>query len=158
MTVIDRARLRHTGMTRLLSAVAAGLVVAALAVPTIAADAAASTPRQQLERNQARWDARHLRDYRFRLRVACSCPAGNRPVTITVRNGRPRGAPRFVRALDTIPKLFSEIRRALDDPKAGNVTARYDTRRGYPRSASIDRIKNAVDDEFGWTLDRFRVL
>jgi len=34
----------------------------------------------------------------------------------------------------------------------------YDTRRGYPTVVSIDRIKNAIDDELSWTLDRFCVL
>jgi hypothetical protein len=38
------------------------------------------------------------------------------------------------------------------------VTARYDRRRGFPRVASIDQIKLAVDDELGFTVDRFRVL
>jgi hypothetical protein len=38
------------------------------------------------------------------------------------------------------------------------LSVRFDARRGFPRSASIDSIKNAVDDEIGWTVDRFRVL
>ena len=95
-----------------------------------------------------------LRDYRFRLRVYCF----GRAVTITVRNGRPHGATGFQKQFDTVPELFGQIRRALDDPKAGHVDVRYDARRGFPRHASIDRIKNAIDDEISWTVDRFRVL
>jgi hypothetical protein len=51
--------------------------------------------------------------------------------------------------------MFAAIGRALDDPKAGTVTVRYNARRGFPAHASIDRIKNAIDDEIGWTADRF---
>jgi hypothetical protein len=79
-------------------------------------------------------------------------------VTVTVRKGRPHGATGFQKQLDTVPKMFGHIERALGDPKAGDVSIRYDARRGFPRSASIDAIKNAVDDEIGWTVDRFRVL
>jgi hypothetical protein len=53
---------------------------------------------------------------------------------------------------------FAQIREALDDPKAGKVAVRYDAHRGFPRRASIDRIKNAIDDEIAWTVDRFRPL
>jgi hypothetical protein len=59
---------------------------------------------------------------------------------------------------DTVPEMFAAIKRALDDPKAGAVKVRYDSRRGFPDTASIDQIKNAIDDEIGWTADRFRRL
>lgn len=123
---------------------------------------AAGGDREQLRadfaHNRAIWTGQHLRDYRFRLRVRCFCPGAGHPVTITVRAGRPRGATGFLKQLDTVPDLLREVGSALDDPRAGDVVVRYDARRGFPRTASIDRIKNAVDDEIGWTIDRFRPL
>jgi hypothetical protein len=77
---------------------------------------------------------------------------------ITVRNGHPHGAAGALRELDTVPEMFAAIRGALHDPSAGDVTVSYDRHLGFPRSASIDRIKNAVDDEIGWTANHFRRL
>jgi hypothetical protein len=104
------------------------------------------------------WGRQHLRDYRFRMRVRCFCPSAGHAVLVTVRDGRPHGVTGFPKRLDTIPEMFRAIRGALDDSRADDVTVRYDVRRGFPRSASIDRIKNAIDDEVGWTADRFRPL
>ena len=142
-------------MVRLLLAL---LVVAFSSASALAADGDRGEQRRELERNRTLWSDQHLRDYRFRLRVRCFCPSGNHAVTVTVRDGRPTGASGFQRRLDTVPEMFAAIRRALDNSNAGAVTVRYDRRRGFPRSASIDRIENAIDDEYGWTADRFRRL
>jgi hypothetical protein len=90
--------------------------------------------------------------------VRCFCPSAGHAVTVTVRDGRPHGATGYAKQLDTVPEMFRAIRTALDDPHAGDVSARYDSKRGFPRRASIDRIKNAIDDEIGWTADRFHTL
>jgi hypothetical protein len=138
---------------RVIVSVGAALVSAGL---VIAVDP--SWSGSELSRNRALWSAQHLGDYRFRLSVRCFCPSAGHPVTVTVRKGRPHGATGFQQQLDTVPEMFGRIERALGDPKAGEVSVRFDARRGFPRSASIDSIKNAVDDEIGWTVDRFRVL
>jgi hypothetical protein len=115
--------------------------------------------RQQLKDARALWASQHVRSYRYRLRLSCFCPQEVRgPVTIVVRNGRPRGTSGFHKQLDTVRELFTKISRALKDEKAGDVSARYDRRRGFPREASIDQIKLAIDDELSFTVDRFRVL
>jgi hypothetical protein len=134
------------------------VALVAIVAPAPVASAVQGDQREQLERNVAVWGDQHLHDYRFRLRVRCFCPSARHAVTVTVRDGRPVGAAGFQRRLDTVPELFDAIHRALDDPKAGAVTVRYDGRRGFPRTASIDQIKNAIDDEIGWTVDRFRPL
>jgi hypothetical protein len=112
----------------------------------------------RLQAAQAKWKAQHLRSYRFRLRVQCFCPDVARPMTIVVRGGRSTGARGSWRFLATVPRLFAQIRQALDDPEAGAVVAHYDARRGFPRSVSIDRIRSAIDDEISWTADRFAPL
>jgi uncharacterized protein DUF6174 len=134
-------------------------LVAPLAVaPAVGAADDRASQRRALNKNRTLWAQQHVRDYRFRLRVRCFCPEARRAVIVTVRDGRPRGAGGFQKRLDTVPELFSAIRRALDDSRAGEVAVRYDRRRGFPRTASIDRIRNAIDDEIGWTADHFRVL
>lgn len=132
-------------------------VAAALAAGTLTPRAgAASADRAALQRERALWNALNLRDYRFRLRVVCFCPDRGKAAVVTVRGGRPHGARGFQKRFDTVPELFTRIKRALDSSRSGDVVVRYDSRRGFPSSASIDSIKLAIDDETGWEVDRFR--
>jgi hypothetical protein len=118
----------------------------------------AQSERQQLQRSLALWERQHVRNYRFRLRVSCFCLSARHAVTVTVRDARPVGTTESRRRFGTVPKLFEVIRRAIDDPAAGAVVVRYDSQRGFPRTASIDPVARAIDDEFGWTVDRFRAV
>lgn len=152
--LVDRRRVAAT-----LAAAVASL--ASLAVPLAAPAQAPSdraSERTKLADARALWRERGVRDYRFRLTVRCFCPDAGRPTTVTVRNGRARGASGFGARVGTFQRMFARIQRALDDPAAGAVVVRYDRRRGFPRSASIDQVKLAIDDEIGWTVDRFRPL
>ena len=156
---MNRGQLRSVLMIgRLLPTICLVLGTTAAVAPALAADADRVAQRRELERNRARWARQHLRDYRFRLRVTCFCPFRGRAVTVVVRHGRPHGAGDSQKQLDTVPEMFAQIRRALDDPKAGEVAVRYDRHRGFPRNVSIDRIKNAIDDEIAWTVDHFTAL
>src|ERR671933_2140546 len=74
---------------------------------------------RELRHQQHRWAQARIRDYRFRLRLRCFCPAARHPYTITVRGGRPHGATGYARRLDTVPEMFAAIRRGLRDDKAG---------------------------------------
>jgi hypothetical protein len=134
------------------------IVVTAAGATARAAGTDRDAQREALAENRSLWTSQHLRDYRFRLRVTCFCTSRGHAVVISVRNGRPHAAAGGRRRLDTIPELFAAIRRALDDPDSGDVTVSYDHRRGFPRRASIDPIKNAADDEISWTVDRFQAL
>jgi hypothetical protein len=134
------------------------LALAVCAAPAVAVSGDAAAQRRDLVHNRARWAHQNLRDYRFRLRVSCFCASSQRAaITVTVRRGRPVGATPFT-GVRTIPEMFATIRRVLLDPHAGAVFLRYDARRGFPRTVSLDPIKNAVDDEIGWTMDRFQPL
>lgn len=148
-------------MSRLLTATLVLALSTGLApAPTGAAQAGAGRAAKlaELERNEALWSKRRPPSYRFRLRVVCFCPSRGRPLTITVRNGRATGAHGFERRMDTVPEMFARIRSALKDRSAGKVTVAYDRRRGFPRRAAIDPVRTAIDDEYGWTADRFRAL
>jgi hypothetical protein len=125
------------------------LVATASIVATApAADGDRGGQRQELQRNRTLWAHQHIRNYRFRLRVRCFCPSARHSVIVTVRDGRPHGATGFQRQLDTFPEMFAAIGRALDDPKAGTVTVRYNARRGFP-AHRVDR-----PDQRTWSTTR----
>jgi hypothetical protein len=144
-----------------LAVLAALLLAACLAAPASASASASGAASDSAKLRQARalWAKQHVRDYSFRLKLSCFCPPDvRRSVIVTVHNARPHGAPASSRHIDTFPEMFARIRETLTKPDSGGATVRYDTRRGFPRSASLDPIKLAVDDEYRWTADRFRVL
>lgn len=111
-----------------------------------------------LAQARARWREHALRSYRFRLRVVCFCPARGEAHVIRVRRGKPHGASGAETLVDTVPEMFRRIAHALDDPKAGDVSAKYDPVLGYPREVSLDPIKNAIDDELSWSASRLKAL
>lgn len=77
---------------------------------------------------------------------------------IRVRDGRPHGGRGADTVVDTVPEMFAQIADALESPDSGEVDVTYDPERGFPRSASVDRIRMAIDDEISWTADRLRPL
>ncbi len=145
-------------MVRLLVIVVLVASSAAAVAPAMAAAPDRDAQRSALDRNSALWGRQHLRDYRFRLVVQCFCPGARRAETVTVRNGRPSGSSPIQKRLDTFGEQFAAIGRVLGDPGAGDVSVVYDRRRGFPRRASLDPIKAAIDDEQSWTVDRFTPL
>jgi Family of unknown function (DUF6174) len=146
-------------MTRTRLALLAMILVATVAGGTASAPAADNSDLAKLERARTLWNKQHVRDYSFRVTLSCFCPADVRkPVIVTVRKGRPHGAPASHREIDTFPEMFARIATTLTNPNSGGARVRYDAHRGFPRSASLDPIKGAVDDELSWTVDRFRVL
>ena len=155
-----RVRLYAVAMALPRLALLAILLLSAAAAPAPApARSAGMSDSAKLSRARALWAKQHVRDYSFRLQVSCFCtPAARKAVIVTVRDGRPRPASASHSEIDTFPKMFARISDTLAKPKSGGVTVRYDARRGFPRSASLDPIKLAVDDEYSWTVDRFRVL
>ncbi|MFL5844420.1 MAG: DUF6174 domain-containing protein [Solirubrobacteraceae bacterium] len=107
---------------------------------------------------RARWRAAALDSYRFRLRVSCYCPGAGVYRVIRVRDGKPHGGEGADRSVDTVPEMFRLIGEALRDPSAGDVEVRYDKTLGFPRVASVDRLRAAIDDEISWTAIRLRAL
>lgn len=114
--------------------------------------------RAALSAARARWRTAGLRSYRFRLRVVCYCPGAGTRRTIRVRDGKPHGGQGADSVVDTVPEMFGQIAAALNSSRSGDVAVRYDAELGYPRSASIDRIKAAIDDEISWSAGGLRPL
>jgi len=140
-------------------ALLAMILVATVAGGTASAPAADNSDITKLKRARTLWNKQHVRDYSFRVKLSCFCPTEVRmAVIVTVRKGRPHGAPDSHREIDTFREMFARIMTTLTNPNSGGAKVRYDRTRGFPRSASLDPIKGAVDDELSWTVDRFRVL
>jgi hypothetical protein len=133
------------------------LLVAGLVLVLPAGALAAGAQDLQLARASALWSSQHVRSYSYRVTVGCFCaPAYRRPTTVTVRGGKSHVSKYVIKQLRTIPAMFRLIRQTLADPNAGAVTVSYDKHRGFPRSVRLDPIRNAIDDEVSWTIDRFR--
>jgi Family of unknown function (DUF6174) len=130
----------------------------AVAAALVAAAPASADPAQeadQLAKARERWAARDASDYRYRVALACFC-VHRSPVTIRVRDGRPRGTPRRLREFDTVEELFARIEEQID--RGGGANARYARRTGVPRQFDADPLPRAVDDEYSVTVRRFRLL
>ena len=122
----------------------------------------------QLQRYRARWAARVPLAYRYTVRVGCFCPSElTQPVEVEVRDGavaaivgastrQPVRASQFDDAAP-IEQLFVAIQRAIDQG-ADRVSVEYDPDFGYPRSIAIDYLRNAIDDEVTYTIEKFEVI
>jgi len=138
-------------------ALALGAGAAVAAVPEQAPDPSISdgTRQRDLDRARALWKADGLRSYRFELRRRCFCPEQSN-VVVLVRNRRIVKHPPELRPVASVPRLFRTIQQAIDD-KAVQLDVSYG-KRGVPRSLYVDRSKNVIDEETGYTIKRFTSL
>jgi len=115
-------------------------------------------PRYQRTRTlraaESRWDACAIADYTW-TQTAGGFMIGPKHVQIVVRDGAATsaavaGEPQPLKGLIghplTVPELFTWIEAAVGSDR---FDATYDPRCGYPLTYSIDRSRNATDDEFG---------
>lgn len=143
------------------------LTIAVLGAATIAAPAAALSPvagsdpdpqikdgslQRQLDSARKRWAKTKIRTYRFDLRRSCFCPPQEN-TRVRVRNGRPVSYPQDLKAVATVPRLFKLVQSAIKQ-NAASITVAY-TKRGYPKSISIDYDRRLADEEIGYTLSGF---
>jgi len=123
---------------------------------------------RELYRNQQRWYAYNLKNYRYTLQISCFCTEEFRqPVIIEVRNGklksisRPKGGATIdleaFERYSTIPKLFNLVKKAIAD-KADRITVSYNPKYGYPTSISIDQSEMIADEEIYLTISNFQVI
>ena len=99
-------------------------------------------------------------DYSYTLVVSCFCPGAGTQTRITVADGevtqahqvsRSPAVAAFLRL--TIPEI---IDRALD-PRVDHVTLAWPADQAWPDSVGLDPIKDAVDDEIGYTISEVEV-
>jgi hypothetical protein len=114
----------------------------------------------RLEDARARWDQVGPVSYDYDVRWVCFCggPVG-RWIVVSVRNSLVIQAryvdtgldvePEFFSAIPTIPGLFDQVASIIEgDPYQFDV--QYDPGDGHPTMLTVDRIHNAVDDEYSF--------
>jgi len=136
-------------------ALGAGLASAQLPAQTPDRAITDGSAQHHLDEARAKWKAQAPRSYRFELRRQCFCPPQT-SVTVIVRGGRIAEAPKEVKSVATVPRLFRDIQRAID-AKVVDLNVSY-AKRGVPRSLYVDRSKNVIDEETGYTIKRFTSL
>jgi hypothetical protein len=123
----------------------------------VAAPAFRDAQKAALAAARRRWRANGYDSYDLRLVMSCYCVGGGRPRTVRVRDGRVTNRRQDASyVIDSVPRMFREIRQVLDSRRAGEVSVDYDPVLGYPVRASLDRIEAAIDDEIAWTVKWLR--
>jgi hypothetical protein len=83
-------------------------------------------------------------------------------VSLADKDGNPISANdplfEYFNTFATIDRLFAELEGAMGSADAGEITVKYDAALGFPAEASIDYIKEAVDDELYVTVSGFEQL
>lgn len=133
--------------------------------------ACAGNSGSDLQQNRDKWEAQNFDHYRFTLVVSCFCPFAGAEVTYEVQNGQvvnesvqtapdrpvdPAQVTEFYQEYNTIENVFDFVEQATKD--ADEVTVEYDSAYGFPTQISVDRIKEAVDDEIYLSLSNFEPL
>jgi hypothetical protein len=141
-------------MVRTRPARGAGWLVALVAVGAGGCILDPGRSTNQLDRAMALWTSHHVASYRLVIQRLCFCLTID-PVRVTVTNGQvvsrlftTTGQPvpaNLAEFYPDIPGLFEWVRRA--SAEAATVTVTFDEDFGFPTSAVVDWIKNAVDDE-----------
>ena len=118
----------------------------------------------EIRRHRALWQSKGVQDYQFVFSMGCFCPPEyTSPVRITIRNGHivdavytelnePIPAQRRAQLL-TLDELFDVAEGYAYS--ADSVMLLFDTSNGFISSLSVDQIKNAIDDELGYSVSDF---
>jgi hypothetical protein len=135
--------------------------------------AACSAGGSELERNRQAWEGAGVSHYRMDLFLSCFCVFNElMPLAVEVKDGEvvsladKDGIPisandplfEYFNTFATIDRLFAELEGAMGSADAGEITVKYDAALGFPAEASIDYIKEAVDDELYVTVSGFEQL
>ena len=135
--------------------------------------AACSAGGSELSRNKQTWQDANISHYRFELNLSCFCAFRDQmPLTIEVKDGEVVSVKdasgtavstddpnyQYFVELATIDRLFTELESVTGSADAGEVIVKYDSTLGYPTEASIDYIKEAVDDELYVTVSGLEAL
>jgi hypothetical protein len=129
-------------------------------------------PASEFDQNLGKWQNADVSHYRFDLSLGCFCAFRSMmPLTIEVKNGEvvaisdASGIPlslddpnyEFFEQYLTIDRLFTALEADLGG-EADEVTVTYEPLYGFPVDISIDRIKEAVDDELYIQVSNFEAL
>lgn len=143
-----------------------------LALGLAACVATGTTGNEDINVQQRKWREANISHYRLEFRIVCYCPfRGRMPLQAEVLNGRivslqdVRGEPitrndahfDYFSRHATVDGLFSVLQDQLKR-KADRIEVKYHPVYGFPARIHVDRIKEAVDDEFGLIVSGFEPL
>lgn len=114
----------------------------------------------ELDEARSRWGTAGLTGYSFHYTRNCFCPQLS--IRVTVQGGQVTAIRDLIADTAytsplpdyTIPKLFDQIQDFIDRP-VDRLTAGYDPVTGVPLSIAADPIRNAIDDENGFSVGEF---
>jgi hypothetical protein len=121
------------------------------AAPAVATDPSITdgSAQKALTKNRALWKLNRIHDYAFTFQASCFCP-NTGPLRSVVHGKRAR------KPGITMERVFKYVQQAIDQ-KADSLKVTYG-RYGIPRSMTEDQIEMAIDDEFSFTVTRFKRL
>ena len=145
-------------------------LVLTLALAACTAVGSAMGDQSEIEQNIEKWRDQGISHYRYELFLSCFCafnedmPLINevldgKMVSMELQSGKeidPSLMDLF-KKYETIDLIFAELEAGLNGA-ADEVTVKYDPTYGFPTEATIDVIKEAIDDELYLTISNFEQL
>lgn len=120
-----------------------------------------SDPRYQaLLAAEAKWRTAGIRSYEMAVSVACFCGFDNTPLTVRVIDGVPEKPPsdgKFRHRYDTVEKIFTRIRQALDSGHEV-INVSYSPDNGLPVDVYLDMSPRVEDDDVAIGVTSFRKI
>ena len=139
-------------------------------VLTACAAGVASGSQTEIGQNKEKWQDAHISHYRYHLHLSCFCVfTENMPLIIEVQDGKVVSMEyqngkeidpsllELFKKYETIDLIFAELEAGLNGA-ADEVTVKYDPTYGFPTEATIDMVKEAIDDELYLTISNFEKL
>ena len=139
-------------------------------VLTACAAAAVGGSQTEIGQNKEKWQNANISHYRYNLHLSCFCVfVENMPLVIEVQDGKVVSMefhngveidPTLMELFgkyQTIDLIFAEL-EAGQNGAADEVTVKYDPTYGFPTEATIDVVKEAIDDELYLTISDFEAL
>jgi len=146
------------------------LTVMALILSGCAVMGSALGSQSEIEQNKEKWRDANVSHYRYELFISCFCVFNeDMPLMIEVQDGKvvsmefqsgkeiDPGLRELFDKYATIDRLFAELEADLNGA-ADKVDVEYDPKYGFPTTASIDFVEEAVDDELYLSISNFEEL
>jgi uncharacterized protein DUF6174 len=113
--------------------------------------------QRALDAARREWHRHGPHSYSYRLRLSCYCTAESvEPRTYVVRKRRPVHPPKGFKNVATMWRALGLVQKAIDDRVDALDVEYYPS--GALESLQVDRIRQAIDDEYSWSLDKLRRL
>jgi len=126
----------------------------ALVLLTLVAGAC-SREERQLDAARRRWEAAGITTYTYTIVMSCFCPPLD--AVVEVVDGRVVSVtPFFIGSITpearTVEELLADLEQELASADRGDYTIEYDPELGYPVLVVADPIRQAIDDEYSYSI------